>query len=184
MKTLLAVGAVVGVLAIVAFGSYVTNYNYGNRAEKTIVAEYTNMENVLSSYTLKVQEAAQIPTMYKDDVKEIVSEIMDGRYGEGGSKAMFQWIQEKNPSVDASVYKELQLIISSGRDKFENAQTKFIDTKRTYETNLGYLFKGFWLNLAGYPKIDLDEYVIISNSQTKETFETKIDNGVNLLNGR
>lgn len=181
MKSFLALGSVFLVLAGVAFFSFVTNYNYGNRAERTIEAEYTDMENILSNYTLKVTEAAQVPEIYKDDVKEIMSEIMSGRYGDEGSKAMFQWIQEKNPSVDVAVYTKLQNIIEAGRDKFENAQTKFIDTKRTYETNLGYLYKGFWLKMAGYPTLDLDgDYAIISNAATRETFETKIDKGVDL----
>ena len=180
MRVLIGVLAVVGVVAAVAIGSYVSNYNYGNRAENVIKAEYTNMENILSSYTLKVTEAAQIPEMYRDDVKDVLSEVMTASYGADGSKAMFQWIQEQNPTVDSEVYTKIQTIIEGGRNKFENAQTKFIDTKRTYETNLGYLWKGMWLRIAGYPKIDLDEYVIISNAQTKETFETKIDTGVQL----
>lgn len=180
MKLGLSILAVVGVLAFVGISSYVSNYNYGNKAEKQIQAEYSNMENVLSGYTLKVREAAQIPEMYAEDVKSILATALDARYGEEGSKAMFQWIQEKNPSVDVSVYKDLQQIIVSGRDEFKNTQKKFIDTKNTYETNLGYLWKGTWLRIAGYPKIDLDYYVIISNTDTKETFKTKLDKGVNL----
>ena len=180
MKIALSIGATIFVLIAVLVGTLVSNANYGNRAEQQIKAEYTNMENILSAYTLKVTEAAQVPTMMKDDVKDIMSGIMSGRYGGDGSKAMFQFIKEQNPSVDAAMYTKIQTIIEGGRDKFENAQTKFIDTKRTYVTNLGSIPKKWFLSMAGYPSIDLDDYAIISNDQTRETFRTKTDNGVKL----
>jgi hypothetical protein len=71
-------------------------------------------------------------------------------------------------------------MIEAGRNKFENAQTRFIDAKRTYETNLGYLWKGTWMRIAGYPKINLDDYKIITSKHAKKTFETGVDEGVQL----
>ena len=180
MKTLVAVVGIIVVLVLVGVGSYVSNYNYGNMAENTIKAEYTNMENILAQYSLKVMEAGQVPTMYKDDMKEVMTSVMTARMGSDGSKATFQWFKEHNINLDSSMYKQIQQIIESGRNKFENAQTKFIDTKRTYETNLGYLWKGMWLRIAGYPKIDLDKYKIISSGHAKKTFETGIDTGIKI----
>lgn len=168
------------VLGGVAFTSYVAHYNYGNRAENTIKAEYTNMENILASYSQQIAEAAQIPSMQAEDLQKIFTNTLEARYGENGSQAAFQWLQEQNPQLDQSTYLKIQQMIEAGRNKFENAQTKFIDTKRQYETNLGYLWKGFWLSAAGYPKIDLDDYVIISSGHAQEAFETKVDNGLKL----
>ena len=59
MKTLLSILGVVVVIGLVVVGSFVSNYNYGNVAEKSIQAEYTNMENILAQYSLKVSEVAQ-----------------------------------------------------------------------------------------------------------------------------
>ena len=180
MKAVWAVVGVVAALVLVVGVSFVSNYNYGNAAEKEIVAQYDNMRNILAQYSLKVAEAAQVPAMQREDIKKITREAMQGRYGENGSKAVFQWIQEQNPQINSEVYTKIQQLIEAGRNKFENSQTKFIDTKRTYETNLGYLWKGFWLRVTGYPKIDLDEYVIISSEHANEAFETKVDKGLKL----
>ena len=106
---------------------------------------------------------------------------MSGRYGKEGSKAVFQWIQENYPGQISDVlYVQIQQIIEAGRDKFGNAQTEFIDTKRVYETNLGYFWKGFWLDVAGYPKIDLSKYVIISSGHAQKAFKDKIEEEIKL----
>lgn len=180
MKTSWVIYGILAMLVFVLGGSFISNYNYGNAAEKEITAQYENMENILAQYGLKVKEAAQVPNMQTKALKELFTGALDARYGGDGSKAAFQWIQEQNPNLDQSTYKELQQIVVAGRNKFENAQTRFIDAKRTYETNLGYLWKGFWLGVAGYPKIDLSKFAIISSGHAKNAFETKIDEGIQL----
>lgn len=181
MKTLIAILGVFGVIIAIAVGSFVSNYNYGNRAENVIKAEYQNMENILAQYSLKVKEVAQVPGMMADDLSRVVRDAMSGRYGDNGSQATFQWIQENYPGqIGPSVYKQIQQVMEAGRNKFENAQTKFIDTKRQYETNLGYLWKGFWLRVAGYPKINLDDYKIITSGHAQEAFETGVDQAIQL----
>jgi len=181
MKTLYAVLGVIGVLIAIVVGSYISNYNYGNRAEQVIKAEYSNMENILAQYSLKVAEVGQVPGMMRDDLAKVTKDAMSGRYGDNGSQATFQWIKENYPGqVDASLYTKIQQVMEAGRNKFENAQTKFIDTKRAYETNLGYLWKGMWLRIAGYPKINLDDYKIISSGHAKKAFETGVDEAIQL----
>jgi len=181
MKTLLSIVGVVAALALVCVGSYIGNYNYGNEAEKQITAEYSNMENILAQGALKVQEVAQVPGMMTDDLARVSREAMAGRYGTQGSQAVFQWIQENYPGqLSPSLYIQIQQVIEAFRDKFTNAQTKFIDVKRSYETNLGYLWKGFWLKIAGYPKIDLEKFQIISSDSAKKAFETGIDEPLKL----
>lgn len=176
---LVSVGAVVAIGAVLA-GSYITNYNYGNRAEKQIEATWENNENILAQYSLKIAEMAQVPEMYKDDLKEVYTAAITGRYGSDGSQAMMQWLQEQNPNLDSAIYSRLQQTMEAGRNKFEHAQTELVDQKRGYETNLGYLWKGFWLGAAGYPKIDLDAFGIITSSHAKSTFESGVDTGIKL----
>ena len=74
----------------------------------------------------------------------------------------------------------VQRMIEAGRNKFENAQTKFIDTKRVYQTKIDQLWSGLWLRVTGFPKINLDDYKIISSTHAKKAFETGIDDGVKL----
>ena len=178
LSILVGLVAVVGIVVV----SYISAYNTGNRLEQGIKATYTNNQNVLSSYSNKVAEAAQIPAMQRDDLTQVVTAALDARYGEEGSQAMFQWIQEQNPQIDSLVYTTLQQIIEAGRNDFERAQTQLIDKKRVYETQLGMFWKGTMLRVAGYPKIDLDEYKIVVNSSTQETFRTGIDNAIQIGN--
>lgn len=180
MRALLFSLGGLGLIAAIVIGSYVTNYNYGNRTEKVLTAQYTNMENVLGQYSLKVAEVAQVPSMYKDDMKEVMTSVMTARQGSGGSKAMFQFFKEHQINIDPGMYTKIQQIIEGGRNKFENTQTKFIQSKAAYETNLGYFWKGMWLSIAGYPKIDLDAMKIISSDHAIETFKTGIDKGLKL----
>ena len=175
--------AIVGITVATLVGQYYSTYNYGAETEVAIPAEYKNLENILAQYSLKVSEAAQVPGMYKDDLKEVMTSVMSARQGEGGSKAAFQWFKEHNIEIDAAMYTKIQQIIEAGRNKFQNAQTKFIDTKRVYEAALAkdlFLSQGWWLQLGGYPKIDLAEYKIISSGHAVEAFDTGIDNGLQL----
>lgn len=172
-----------GVLAAVATFlalSYVSAYNYGNKAERELEASLSNNKNILASYTTRVMEAAQIPAMQRDDVAKVMKETLLARYGEKGSQATFQWIQEQNIQLDPSVYKQLQQMIEAGRREFQAAQTDLIDKTRGYKTNLGYLWTGFLLRVAGYPTIDLKQFDPVINTHTQEAFDTKIEKPLEL----
>ena len=180
MKYLIAVVVgLVGLIGIV-FMSYVSAYNAANRMENQIVATFEDNKNVLAQYSNRIAEAAQIPAMQRDDLVAVVTAALDARYGEEGSKAMFQFIQEQNPNIDSSVYTQLQRMIEAGRIDFATAQTRLIDQKRVYETALGSFWQGMWMRVAGYPKINLDDYKIVTNSRTEEAFKTGIEEPMKL----
>ena len=80
-------------------------------------------------------------------------------------------------TLDASMYVKIQQVIEAGRNKFQNAQTQLIDQKRAYATNLGYVWKGFWMKLAGYPKINLDDYKAITTAEANAVFDTGMEKG-------
>lgn len=168
----LVVLGLVATLALIGVVSYISAANYGNRAEKQLDAVWTDNQNVLAQYTLKVQEAAQIPEMYKNDLKEVVTAALQGRYGPDGSKGVFQWLKEANIPFDNKVYTKMMQIIEAGRNDFQKEQTRMIDVKRSYETELGYVWRGFWLRMAGYPKLDLAKYKPVLAADTARAFET------------
>lgn len=157
--------------------NYVSAVNYGAATESAIKAQYTQNQNVLGQYTQKVQEVAQVPGMMRDDLDKITKDAIQGRYGENGSKAVFQMIKEQNPNLDSKAYLKIQQIIEAGRDDFRDEQKKLIDLRRNYETNLNYFMKGFFLRLAGYPKINLDDYKIITNTYTENAFKSGKEEG-------
>lgn len=180
---LLVVGGFVAflfMLAVLGVGSYISAANYGNRAEQGIKSTWENNENILAQYSNRIAEMAQVPDMQRDDLLAVYREAMAGRYGKGGSNAVFQWLQEQNPQLNNEIYTKLQVSMEAGRKDFEVAQTTLIDQKRSYQTELGYVWRGFWLRLAGYPKIDLDKYEAISNDFASEAFTAGRENGVTL----
>lgn len=178
-SVLVLLGVILAIAGVIA-ASYITNYNYGNRTERAIEAAHLDNQNVLSNYSTRIMEMAQVPTMYKNDVLEVFTAAMEGRYGENGSQAMFQWLQEQNPQLDASLYGRVQQSMEAGRNEFRAAQTRLIDLKRSYETSLGNFYGGFWLSMAGYPKIDLDDYNVVTSTYSNEAFESGVDNGLTL----
>ena len=175
--------ASVGILVFLGLfivGSYISNYNYGNEVEKQLTTQMKQNENVLSSYYGKVQEIVQVNDMYKNDLKEVVTAAIQGRYGENGSQASWQWLKENNPSLDSSLYVKVQQVIEAGRNEFKNSQSVLLDMKRGYETNLGYFWKGTWLRIAGYPKINLDDIRIVVTEDASEAFRTGVDTPLQL----
>ena len=179
-KGLIAVLATLGVVFFVVavlVGSYISNANYGNATEQLIKATYENNQNVLAQYGQKVAEVAQVPGMYRDDLQKVTTAAIQGRYGEAGSKAVFQFIKEQNPSIDASMYKQIQQVIESGRNDFQNAQTTLIDQERQYNTQLGNVVSGSWLHLAGYPKIDLSKFQPITTDRASDAFHNGKESG-------
>ena len=176
------IATIIGVVAIIVIigGSYVTAYNTANRLERGVEAAWTDNQNILAQYSNRVAEAAQIPAMQRDDLAEVVTQALDARYGDEGSQAMFQFIQEQNPQIDSEVYTQLQRTIEAGRRDFEAAQTRLIDRKRVYETHLGSLWTGTFMGMAGFPQTDLDKFNIVLNLRTEEAFSSGKEESIQL----
>lgn len=175
-----AIGAVLALLAFL-FITYTNAVAFGVRHEKAIEATQTNNRNILASNTTAVMEMAQVPGMMRDDLSKVMQDAFEGRYGENGSQAAVQLIVENYPGqIDPGLYRAIQSKIEAGRNEFKNNQTRLLEQKRVYETNLGYVVKGFWLRTAGFPKIDLDKITIVSSTAADRAFETGIDDGVTL----
>ena len=172
--------AIVLCLAVPAIFGYVSAYNLGNRTENQLTAMLENNENIYANGTQKVIEIAQVPSMYAEQVSKVTREAIQGRYGQDGSKAVFQFLQEQNPQLDPSIFAKIQVVIEEFRNKFELAQRDMIDVKRMYNTQLGSLWTGFWLGVAGYPKVDMKKFEIVTTERARQTFDTKRDQGINL----
>lgn len=172
--------AIVLCLAVPAIFGYVSAYNLGNRTENQLTAMLENNENIYANGTQKVIEIAQVPSMYAEQVSKVTREAIQGRYGQDGSKAVFQFLQEQNPQLDPAMFAKIQVVIEEFRNKFELAQRDMIDVKRMYNTQLGSLWTGFWLGVAGYPKVDMKKFEIVTTERARQTFDTKRDQGINL----
>lgn len=180
----IAVGITIGIAAaaviVVCIFSYISAANWGNATEASLDAKLENNENIYANGTQKVVEIAQVPQMYVDSVSRVTREAIGGRYGADGSKAVFQLLVEQNPQLSPEMFTKIQQVIESFRNEFQNNQTALVDLKRTYRTQLGNVWSGFWLARAGYPKQDLKKWDIVTTDKARQTFETKRDTGIQL----
>ena len=176
----LVLGAVILFLAgVIGIGvmSYVNAANYGNAIEQQLISQKENNRNKLAQYGQKVMEVAQVPDMYKKDMVELTTAAIQGRYGADGSKATFQFIKEQNPTLDPGMYKQIQQVIEAGRNDFQAGQTAMIDVRRQYQTALGTVWFGMWMRFAGYPKVNLADFDIVSTDRADNAFKNKKEDG-------
>ncbi|MFA6604296.1 MAG: hypothetical protein WCT10_05715 [Patescibacteria group bacterium] len=178
----IGIGAVFALLVVVFFGTALGYRSDCVRLEARIKTQYKQNQNNYDNMWKKFREMAQVPGQYVEDMKNIWGDTMRGRYGADGSKALFQFIKEQNPQLDASLYTKLQAAIEAGRNSFMAEQQQLLDIKREYEVVLQgnrALFVGW---LFGFPKIDLDEYDIVTSDETQDTFKDKKSDEVDVFN--
>lgn len=169
----LGAAALVLVVAISIIGWVVGFNNSCVTQENGIKAQYDQNQNKYDNFMKSVREVAQVPEMYTDDLKKVFTAAIQGRYGQNGTKAVWQWIQEHNPTVDASIYKKVQDVIEAGRLAFEADQKMLIDKKRVYENTLQVWPASMLAGMFGFPRIDLAKYGIVTSDETQQAFETK-----------
>jgi len=173
LKVILGVAAALMLFGVLGVGCVIGFNNDCVQQEAGLTAQYSQNQNNYSSYFNKLKETAQVPGMYAADLEKLYTGAIQGRYGEGGSKAVVQFIQEHNPSLDAKMYTQIQQVIESGRDAFEADQKTLLDKKRVYEVKL-HSFPGSMLaSMMGYPRVDLAKIDIVTNDETQKAFDTK-----------
>lgn len=171
-NTLFAVLFVMVLFGFIVMGIFFTTNNTCIKYETGIKAQFEQNKNNYDNYWKKLVEMAQIPEMFRDDLKDVYDGAMRGRYGADGSKAVLQMITEQNPNLDASLYKQIQQNIEAGRNVFESEQKSLISRKQEYEMYLGSMPNGLVAKFFGFPKIDLEKFKIVTSEKTKKDFET------------
>jgi hypothetical protein len=182
----LIVLAIAALIVTVFIGSAFSYRSRAIRLEQSIVAQYEDNQNAYSRMRTVIAEMAQVPAMYRDDVLRVYDNAMRGRYGADGSRALFQAIQEHNPNVDAGLYTRLQATIESQRTQFAAGQNSLVDKKREYRTFLTEsALNGVYNSVFGFgfPRINLNQYGIVTSAETQNTFRTGRDEPINLRPG-
>lgn len=154
---------------------YTNAYNMAVDYETRIDAQWNNNRNTLSQYNLKIQEAVQVPDMYRDDFIKTINASMTGRYGQAGSQATMQWLKEHAIELPTALYLKLQQMIEAGRNEFRNEQTKLLDLTRGYKRVSNSLWTGLMMRLGGFPSDDFSwsRYEILVDADTNNQFKDK-----------
>jgi hypothetical protein len=176
--------SILGVAGFFLFSLIIGTFSFRSKAvnfEESIRAQYSQNQNNYDNMWKKFKEISQVTDKYSSDLKELYNNAMVGRYGDDGSKALFQWIQEQNPNLNPDTYLKLQSTIEAGRNSFESDQKQLVAKKEQYakliRSNSALVFN----MVLGFPKIDLDKYSIVTSDKTNEAFETKKDNEIELF---
>ena len=177
LVTLLVVVGVIG--GIVAF--FLSYANTAVEYEQHINRFDRASQTSLPTHTLKLSELVQVPQMYAEDFKEMIKATFEGRYGADGSKATMQWIQEQNLPFDSSMYRELQIVITAGRDEFKLSQDRKIEICTQYDILTNKPISKMILSVMGYPSLDIQTKCrVVLDTQTIKTFETGIAEPIKL----
>jgi hypothetical protein len=182
-----ATGIFVSMVAVVIIVvvSVIGIYNQCISHEASIKAQYSENQNNYDKLFKTVAETAQVPVAYAKDLKDLFTATTQTRYGAGGSKAVLQFIHEHNPTLDASLYKQVQQVIESGRIDFESKQASLIDRKRVYESQIiKTAVTGTIARTLGFPRIDLDKFDIVTSATTDAAFQAKKAEPFNVLGGK
>lgn len=170
--TLIGIAVAIVVLGLGVVGTIVGTYNDCVAQEAGLKAQYAQNKNNYDNYFKKLKEVAQVPDMYINDLNKVYTSALQGRYGEGGSKAVFQFISEHNPQVDGSIYRQIQQVVEAGRNDFEQNQKQLLDKVRVYEITLQTFPNSVLARVLGFPRVDLSQFKIVTSDETEHTFET------------
>lgn len=171
VKIILGIFGVIVIFGVIAVSSVVGTRNDAVRQEAGIKAQYSQNQNNYSNYIAKLAETAQVPSMYMEDLTKLYSKVVEGR--KGSDQELFRFIKEANPTVDASIYKQIQQVIEAGRNSFEADQKTLLDKRRVYEVALQSFPGNMVLGAFGFPRLNLAEYDIVTDDKTAEAFKTK-----------
>ncbi len=168
-------------VTVVSLGMYALSVrSSANRMEKNVVYQFEQNKNNYDKMWKTFKETAGITSMYTEDIEKVFKSAIQGRYGEGGSKAVFQMITEQNPNFDQSMYKRLQEIVEGGRSDFEENQKMLLDKKKQYVTFLDEIPEGPIAGFFGFPKVDLNQFQIVTSDRTQGAFEKGKDDEIKL----
>lgn len=179
IAVLLAFVVVIGLGALGFAGMYKSSYDKANKYEANISRLNKASESQLSNYTLKVQEQAQIPAMYADDLQKTIKAYFEGR-GKQDESFIRSFVNQNVPNLSPKMYQNLMVTIDAGRDAFNNLQKQKIDACSDYDEYRGKFFTSIVLP-SKFPNKNIEKLCqVVSDSRTQKAFETGVQETIKL----
>lgn len=173
----------VAFLGFIAISNYLKYQAIGVQTENAIAAQYTANQNHLGQLTIKVKEALGVAKLNNAELERVIRGAIEGRYGDDGSQQAILFVMENYPGAyDPSMMVNVQQTILAGRTDFQVKQDLLTDKVRLYKNQTEVFWPSMWLRFAGFPRADFnfDTYKPVLAEGTAETFEKKIDTGMNI----
>lgn len=168
---------VIGLLMVGAFFLNLTNqdnkYRIAMRADSAAATiAYDNMWK-------EVTEKAQVSAEYKDAFNEALIQSMEARYGsEDRQSPLFKFINEQNPTMDPSLFKEVMHTITVQRAIFMEAQKRLISDKQQHDLFFLMQPNNFFLTLVGRQEMKI---TLITSSKTKKAYKSGEDDAIDVF---
>jgi hypothetical protein len=150
--------AVAAVVALLLAMSYTSNASYGARVEREIQAIQQTKVSILVHYRMRVREVVQVPESHSAEFAEVLEHAISDWHEADGMRSAVKWIKDHGLQFTGAEYNHIRTCIELGQSDYRREEIRLAATVRAYRTNLGYVWSGFWLQVAGYPSIDLAKY--------------------------
>lgn len=172
----LVAGVIVFIVGIVIFSMNISIENTEIELREQTVAQNKKCEAYFDKMWKILKQKAGVTDQYKNAFKEIYPKLIEGRYSQGDGSLM-KWIQESNPTFDASIYKDLMKSIEVERTGFFNEQSTLIDMQREHKI---YLQKApnRWFLADDLKPVDIK---VITSAKTDEVYRTGQENDIELF---
>ena len=175
MTPTLLVIIIIAVLVVALVAMYFSYNNKEIALRKEAEAQKGKIESVHDKMWKVIKQKANVTEQYREMFEKVYPDIIAGRYSGEGAMAM-KWIQEANPEIDASLYKDVMQAIEIQREHLHSAQTRMLDVIREREA-LIESYPSRWF-ISNKSKI---EYEVISSTRSKTVMETGLDDEVEIF---
>jgi len=163
--------SVIGVGLVMLAGSAISAKNAEVLLRNQFNAQVSANKVTYDEVTKVIFGKAKVSQQYAEDFEKAYVGLMNARYE--GKNPMMNWIQEKNPDFDASMFKEVQATIESLRAKFTREQKKLIDLKRQHDDMRLYFPNSIWMGIFGVKELELK---IVTSARVEKSFDSGVDN--------
>jgi hypothetical protein len=170
--TAILIGLAILVTPIVLM--YVSYNNSAASFRADIADQQRKIEARFDTMWKTIAQSAEIKESYKNDFKEIWTDLIRGRYEKGAGQVM-AWIKEQNPTLDSTIYTKLMTLIEAERHAFEREQGKLSQLSAA-ETKLYTMIPSKFF-LSGEPT----KIQIISSEKTKAIVESGKEDDIEIF---